>query len=383
MKIKKMCTSIIYLFLVVVSSLSFSYTFAKFTYKSSGLAYLIEFTKFLLLDDAFIIEDVKGDFSNKFFGPEDSVYVPTSEESFLEMSEEQYNDFIDGVNQYIEKNGKTPVDWPDYNENGSNYKEIMDILNEVYADEFFDDETMESYKGYYFFPDSEFLEGDSGSFWGDDDTFVHPDYLISNIKNVVYTVYNNTEEDMIITFGLHYYAQKTSNSANAISFGLYNTSKRGDSLDTNNANIVKGEFPNITKNSAQYVFYEQTIPNVCVKRSGGSVKVEDDKVIDNIEYYPHATIVNPYEIKKKPTLVNEDYIDYNISTVSATNASYMDDDFDLNDFIIKKGEMYDFNLSLYYGGYGSNNNNADFSFLAAIELRSEPISKYPDIANYL
>ena len=29
------------------------------------------------------------------------------------------------------------------------YQEFIDILNEVYADEFFDDETIESYKGYY------------------------------------------------------------------------------------------------------------------------------------------------------------------------------------------------------------------------------------------
>ena len=384
MNIKTKIKNIALLLLVPIFALTFSNTFAKYTFKYNGLGFLVDFTKFTLLDDAFIIEENHGGNSGKIYGAENSVLVPLQKDGFKDMTESEYNRLMASVNAYATKHNKNLGDnWPDYSDLANSYDKIIGILNNVYSDEFFGSESITSYNGYCFFPDSEFIEGDDDNLTSDKGTFLLDKYKISNIKNVAYSVYNNSDEDMVITFELHYYAQKTDSSSNAISFGLYNTTTRGDSIDVNDANIVKGEFPNITTNSERYIFYNSTIPNVCCKRSGGEVKIVDEKPWwQDVEYYPHMTVINPYSIKKAPTLVNGEYVDTNVSRIETNDSSDMDADFDLNDFILNPNETANFNLSLYCGGYG-NSSNAGYAFLAAIYIKAEPISKYSDINNYL
>lgn len=359
--------------LTFLSCLNFSSSFAKFTSKYIGLGWLTDFTSFKLLDKVHIITE-SGSSSGKLYGAEGSFKAPTAE-NLAEMTEDEYNNIVETI-----KSLDPSVQLPSYENrnNDSNSNGILDFYDVINSSSLNDTSKSPSeYGGHYYFPQDKFND-----FVEEGDKFVNNPYAIRNISDIAFNVLNNTDKPLLLCFDVYYYQAKANNAANSISFALYNTTLRGDHLDYNNSKVLKGEFPikydtGLITKTAVVAFYKQKIPNVLGHRTGGGCEVVDkssSSLFNNgTEYYPCAGYINPYNIKVDPIL-SLDKINTVFSGIKQFNSnepdsSAIDINYNLNDFVIPStGEVYSYNLSLFYGNTFGKNNNDGYAFLAGIEI---------------
>ena len=375
-------------FSVIPVTLSLSTTFAKFTFEKTGTIWTIDFTKLSLTDKLYIIEDPNGFQSGNYFGNEGAIRIP-SETEYNNLSDERKQELIDEIKKYDSSFG---------NEFAS-YQDFCDAVNKTYSNESNSSGSLSvsggssNYDGYYYFPQSKFdtitKDYSSSSFVQSVEEGGSP-YAIGNVKDVIFNVSNSTDIPMLVSFDIYYYAQKSDSESKSFTCGIYNNTLHGDNLLYTDVNVMKGEFLSLyTRNLifreyTYYYFFKDKIANVNSMRTGGDLNVDDD----GTEYYPYKATMNPYYIKKDPDLKT-----YYESINTASNPRYSgfgsttnDLDYNLSDFILPAhSSLYSFNVALFCGTqYGVNNSSsAGYAFVAGIEMKVEPISKYPDINDYL
>lgn len=385
MNAKKIVKPISLTLLLSASVLTFSPTFSKYTINKNGIAWTIDFTTYRLLDTVHTITDKDAN-SGKLYGAEGAFRIPTAEE-LLNMTEDEYNGIINDIKIL----DASITGLPSYEEvstdpNGEAYKQFIAAIdgNSVINDDRGGSEhkNPSAYEGYYYFSQSAFekLVGEYSNF-GDNP------YAIKNISDIVFNVVNDSGEPLLLCFDIHYYSKKVNDAANSVSFALYNTTKRGENLTNSNDKVLKGEFPikytggllsgEWRKNVVKYT--KTGIANVLGSRIGGGCQVNDDGEF----YYPCLGEINPYDIKKDPILnLNTDQwseiyggaaIDKYVS--GETSAESINTNYNLNDFVIPStGELYTFNLSLFYGNNFGSNTGDGYAFLAGIEMYTIPIT---------
>ena len=231
-------------------------------------------------------------------------------------------------------------------------------------------------------------------------------YNIGSLKNAEYSVVNQTDEDVVIIFQIHYYSRKIKidgflgigNYEKTLSFGIYNSYERTSadhsiSLSNKNdaKNVLKGEVVVNTGNAKYSNPKYSGLPEIVADRLSGSPT--EQKVGSNY-YYTHRAIINPfailydsgeripYKFKNGDSIevgINDDgkeaaytYPAYDSYNTSFANSSLLDD------FILKQGESASFVLSLFNGDYGSTDtdNNA---FIMAVSMTSIPLTTIKDL----
>lgn len=368
---------------IIVSSsiLTFSETFSRYTFTKSGVAWTIDFTTYKLLESVHVITESRVN-SGKLYGAEGAFKIPSAEE-LLNMTEEEYNVIIENIlfsNSNLNKDSLPTYQevHTDANNDGKSdaYDEFMNVLNSNFTDT---NKTPSNYEGHYYFPQAEFNK------YLNDGKFSENPYAIKNIDDVVFNVANESGEPLLVCFNIYYYNGKASDKENSVSFSLYNTTIRGDKLDYNNQYTLKGEFP--IKNDNGITYFKAQIPNVIGHRTGGGCEVVDpndkpwyDFWGNGKEYYPCVGFINPFNIKEDPILTQAKLEAY-FGTLAGFNsgetvlASEMKINYNLNDFVIPStGEIYSFNLSLFYGSTFGTNTGDGYAFLAGIEMYTVPIT---------
>lgn len=396
----KRINMVMFLLLSGVSCLSFSETFAKLTCKFSNIAWITNFTDLLLIDDVFIIEDVK-DSSGKKYGVEESVRIPSTSE-YEDLTDEEYQKIVEEIKKY-----NSSADIP---ENKPDYTTFQNLVNDIFSGEEnvggSKDITVtgggNNYDGYYYVPQSTFEEmigSDSATNFQ-----TKNQYSIANVGTRGFVVSNYTEEPLLVVFDVYYYAPKSDSSSSSISCGLYNVSLHGDNLDLSSDNMMKTEFlSKYTKKEGgflgfggtehtYYYYFMNEVANVESSRIGDGKQVVQGY---NNYHYPYHVHINPYAVKKDPDLLSvyQGYESGNSNVhfngfMSTNNFSLGDVDlkYNLRDFIIPADKKnYIFNLSFYCGNkFGVvNSSGLSYAFLAGIEMSAIPITDGGEIDLWL
>ena len=238
-------------------------------------------------------------------------------------------------------------------------------------------------------------------------------YFIENMKNIELNCVNQTNSRMVIIFKLYYYAPRYKDLSTHISFGVYNTI-----LHKNVANdeILKGEFV-VDQGHADYTTGQYTnIVELPTTRTSGDANGQFITTSSDggDYYYPHYSLINPYEIlydsgvpietghyDRTVTALGDWVIsnringpashkypatDKNSSSSSGETLSEADNlmsNVSLEDFILEPSESGSFNLSLYFGNISNFLSNPELSdsqgttsccFVTSLELIATPES---------
>ena len=245
--------------------------------------------------------------------------------------------------------------------------------------------------GYYWVDQSFFASG-SGK-WGDSYKFIEGNettkYPMNSLQDVELNVSNISNNKVVVTFSLYYFALKPERDSTQVFFSLYCSSEHKDlnneeddtKFKTNN-NVISGEFvvaasddvlnngfintnsnQSSTTDNFELANTDNQLSDILATRIGGDTWIADsgyDFIINTInEYYTHEASINPYSILK---LNSSQYG----GESTANNL--------LQEFILDKDEIASFNLSVYFGSYGSKTtSSSNHSFIAALELYARPL----------
>lgn len=224
-------------------------------------------------------------------------------------------------------------------------------------------------------------------------------YNIGSLKNAEYSVVNQTPEDVVIIFQIHYYSRKITygfpSYTTTLSFGIYNSFERTSvdhsiSLTNKNDanNVLKGE---VVVNTGESVFSNPNysgLSEIVADRLSGSPTQQKVGGLFGSYYYTHRAIINPYAMlynsgdpvpykyKDNGVFVGNNRNGANAAFIcpayDANNESWYDNPELLEDFILNQGESASYVISLFNGDYGSTSkdNNA---FIMSVEITAIPL----------
>lgn len=232
------------------------------------------------------------------------------------------------------------------------------------------------------------------------------DYALNTLQNVEFNVANQTSEDMVVVFVLHYYSKKITTkdtwwnrNTTSLSFGIYNTyiHDKDDSdvsiasgQAANAKSVLKGELVVNTGNSVFCTNRYDYLPEVVAERLSGS---PTEQSVNLSTTYTHRAVINPYAILydsgspigfthiPESTIVNG----YNENGTTSVFASYSYPAYDydtsknacdssisnpglLDEFILLPGEAASFNVNLFYGNYGATSSSSSDAFLMSVDM---------------
>lgn len=319
--------------------LSIPFTNAKFYYSYSGIAWENYFTKFNQLKDVIIIEDEEGKETDELWG----VIVNPEKNSNVSIGDGSIH-YDEGLDQYI-------------------FGEMNEKNNIIEHEEL----------------ENRFSE-----------------YFINNLKGVEANLINQTQEKMVVTFEINYYAPKIKNDNDVhLTVGVYNSLLRS-SADYG----LKGEFI-VDKGGSDYSTGRYNQVDIIARRTSGADKGESrvdgyrilgSNGLGGTIYYPHHVIINPYRMlynsgKTIPVLDGDNnsntgtYMYPAKDNSSGKTAIELLPQTNLEDFVLDPYESASFNLSLYYGDYGVSNQQTNYSFVTALIFNIVPLSNIFDEIN--
>lgn len=193
-------------------------------------------------------------------------------------------------------------------------------------------------------------------------------YDIDALKNNEFSLYNSTNQVMLVTFSIYYYSQKEEKNSNIVTCSIYNSSTHGKLTDAqaksaNETRTLKVEFYEAvgTGNESDPTGdHFSNIVNTTTWRTGDPDQLDESYIIvfftAHRYYYAHKANVNPKTIIDKT----------NSSTGFAPAPS-------ITDFLIMPGTTEHYNISIYYGSsFGNDSGDKRLAFISAIEINAVP-----------